>query len=443
MRKFVYLSFLLGCLPVFGQQYDPLEGVFTATSSSKDGEESPKRKQKNLAEWMELNLAYAPAGGLVQHTGGYTYTWLDGAPVVWKGPNEGKRIIKNNVPKDIEPLLPYPAQKCVCIFNHEVSNKEYWDFVTDVVIQRLKVVSPNLQVLDKEGLFSDSFNHALLRVFLPPNAKVYGEIKKADRLGTILIQSMIVDTVTKENKLLHQLLTLSTLTFNGVAIFPDISGWQFNLSAMNYHDPMREYYTFHRAYGDYPVCNLLQSQAMAYCAWLSKQLSAISNKEVVVALPTEQEWIQAASYENAQRPSYYKPSVNKYWRNEKGIYIANFVPLGDYIIRAKSKKKYINPYEQDSMVIDDDNRASNLNDMMADMGLYQVPVFSYWMNDAGCYNIFGNLAEMTSTNVGDMMVVKGGCFIDVNDLLFPGSKALVYTHESLPMVGFRPVVKLR
>ena len=187
MKIFVYVGFLCFVFSVSAQQYDPLEGVFSAKSNKRDGEESPKRKQKNLAEWMELNLAYAPAGGLVQHTGGYTYTWLDGAPVVWKGPNEGKRIIKNNVPKDIEPLLPYPAQKCVCIFNHEVSNKEYWDFVTDVVIQRLKVVSPNLQVLDKEGLFSDSFNHALLRVFLPPNAKVYGEIKKADRLGTILI----------------------------------------------------------------------------------------------------------------------------------------------------------------------------------------------------------------------------------------------------------------
>jgi hypothetical protein len=50
---------------------------------------------------------------------------------------------------------------------------------------------------------------------------------------------------------------------------------------------------------------------------------------------------------------------------------------------------------------------------------------------------------MTSTMEGIMMVVKGGCFKDVGDVLFPGSRALVYSGESMPMVGFRPVVKMR
>jgi len=81
--------------------------------------------------------------------------------------------------------------------------------------------------------------------------------------------------------------------------------------------------------------------------------------------------------------------------------------------------------------------------LASDGGFYETSVFSYWPNDAGCYNIFGNVAEMTSTTVGDMMVVKGGSFLDVGDVLFPGSRALVYTREPLPMVGFRPVVKIR
>jgi hypothetical protein len=51
--------------------------------------------------------------------------------------------------------------------------------------------------------------------------------------------------------------------------------------------------------------------------------------------------------------------------------------------------------------------------------------------------------KMTSTMEGIMMVVKGGCFKDVGDVLFPGSRALVYSGESMPMVGFRPVVKMR
>ena len=82
-------------------------------------------------------------------------------------------------------------------------------------------------------------------------------------------------------------------------------------------------------------------------------------------------------------------------------------------------------------------------DYMGDGGDYSTPVFSYWPNDAGCYNMFGNVAEMTSTLEGEMMVVKGGSFMDVGDVLFPGSRALVYSGESMPMVGFRPVVKMR
>jgi formylglycine-generating enzyme required for sulfatase activity len=451
---FVYSAFLFGAFvnstSLSAQQYDPLEGLFVNSSEKSGEEDNPKKQKKNWEEWLELNLAYAPAGGLVQHTGGYSYTWLEGASVVWKGPNEGKRIFKNNVVKDIEPLLPYAAPKCVCIFNHEISNKEYLDFVTDVLLEKMRQLNPRMELMDKDGNFSDSFLSVLQNHFLRPDA-FRTKLATGKSFGRILSQ-YIKDTVTNKEKMLHELLAMEKITYNGIPVFPDVSGWKYNVSTFSWNDPMALYYMFHPSYSSYPVCSLLQPQAMAYCQWLSKQLSGLSGKEVVVSLPTEMEWIQAACYENNQRNSYYKPSINKYWRNEKGVYIANHVGYREPQNKSTNNRSSRNKTEQaagENTLLNSKDSVSNNGQQGVDLsyvmdgGLYATPVFSYWPNDAGCYNIFGNVAEMTSTTVGDMMVVKGGSFLDVGDVLFPGSRALVYTREPLPMVGFRPVVKIR
>ena len=132
LQLFQLLGFM--AMPLVAQKYDPVDGGFETRERKIQAQTNPRLQRKNLEEWMAVKLGYAPAGGLVQHNGGYSYTWLQGASVVWKGTNEGHLIIKANVPKDIEPLKPYMAPKCVCIFNHEVSNKEYLDFVMDVFL---------------------------------------------------------------------------------------------------------------------------------------------------------------------------------------------------------------------------------------------------------------------------------------------------------------------
>ena len=249
---------------------------------------------------------------------------------------------------------------------------------------------------------------------------------------------------------MHELLDLTKITFDGTRIFPDVTGWSNNFTRSSSNDPMALYYLCHPAYSDYPICNLRQSQAMAYCQWLGAQLSALSGKEIVVSLPTEMEWIQAASYEREDSKSYYKPSINIYWRNAKGVYIANHVgyrtpeqltKYQDWLMRKNKLEGDSTGGDLDSILKADP--VAYYLDYMGDGGFYSTPVFSYWPNDAGCYNMFGNVAEMTSTLEDEMMVVKGGSFMDVGDVLFPGSRALVYSGESMPMVGFRPVVKMR
>ena len=443
----IQISVFITC-PLAAQKYDPVDGEFETRERKIQAQTNPRLQRKNLEEWMEVNLGYAPTGGLIQHNGGYAYTWLQGYTVVWKGPNEGQRIIKSNVPKDIEPLKPYTAPKCVCIFNHEVSNQEYLDFVTDVFLEKMRVLNPKLTFIDKKGNFTDSFLQSLVKHFLKPGVAV-PKIKTGTTLGSVLIQQ-VKDSITQKENLLHELLDLTKITFDGTRIFPDVTGWSNNFTRSSSNDPMALYYLCHPAYSDYPICNLRQSQAMAYCQWLGAQLSALSGKEIVVSLPTEMEWIQAASYEREDSKSFYKPSVNKYWRNDKGVYIANHVGYRtpEQLTKYKDWLMRKNKLEGDSTGGDLDSilkadPVAYYLDYMGDGGFYSTPVFSYWPNDAGCYNMFGNVAEMTSTLEDEMMVVKGGSFMDVGDVLFPGSRALVYSGESMPMVGFRPVVKMR
>ena len=160
----IQISVFISC-PLAAQKYDPVDGGFETRERKIQAQTNPRLQRKNLEEWMEVNLGYAPTGGLIQHNGGYAYTWLQGYTVVWKGPNEGQRIIKSNVPNDIEPVTPYTAPKCVCIFNHEVSNKEYLDFVTDVFLEKMRVLNPKLTFIDKRAILQIAFYNHWLSIF--------------------------------------------------------------------------------------------------------------------------------------------------------------------------------------------------------------------------------------------------------------------------------------
>ncbi len=86
-------------MPLIAQKYDPVDGGFETRERKIQTQTNPRLQQKNLEEWMAFNLGYAPAGGLVQHNGGYAYTWLQGASVVWKGPNPTEILWQFGCPK--------------------------------------------------------------------------------------------------------------------------------------------------------------------------------------------------------------------------------------------------------------------------------------------------------------------------------------------------------
>ena len=192
-----------------------------------------------------------------------------------------------------------------------------------------------------------------------------------------------------------------------------------------------------------PVVN----QANQYCEWYTLKHPALSKSKIVsnrvkYRLPTELEWERAASVvaEKPSRKSSGSPVKNNFLRNSKGIYIANFRPSNDKF----------GSYG----------------------GLLQTPVSSYFPNDAGCYNMQGNVAELTMTpmtaniyepldpnaqipeyimNIWNELksqkssegyIVKGGAWNLPEAACTIGSRTLITGDEAKSFVGFRMVADM-
>lgn len=163
---------------------------------------------------------------------------------------------------------------------------------------------------------------------------------------------------------------------------PDTNVWRQKLG---YHEPFVEYYLQHPAYKEYPVVGVSKEQATAYCTWLTEILSKDlpkGIKRIAVRLPTKKEWENAA---RGGHPEYTVPNgVDKYRmgtgdkRRFQGYIMYNF----------KRKPGFL----------------GGVASVLSDGGVITTPVFSYWPNDYGLYNMSGNVAEM----VLDDSIVKGG-----------------------------------
>jgi formylglycine-generating enzyme required for sulfatase activity len=213
------------------------------------------------------------------------------------------------------------------------------------------------------------------------------------------------------------------ITYRGVSIYPNTQVWISDFM-MSYNEPMRDYYFVHPAYNDYPVVGVSQWQATLYCQWYSAEFG-VKEKEkynIVYRLPTELEWELAASVEAERRSkkSSGSPVNNNFMRNSKGAYISNFRP--------------------------------SANNFGQDGAMYPAPVQSYYTNDAGCYNMQGNVAEWTSTEivyrVGEYTeeghIIKGGgwtlpeaaCTVGARGILYYGVAGVA---PAASYVGFRMV----
>ena len=213
------------------------------------------------------------------------------------------------------------------------------------------------------------------------------------------------------------------ITYNGSSVFPNTQVWISDFM-MSYNEPMCVFYFVHPAYNDYPVVGVSYLQATMYCQWYSDAYGQREKEDyrIVYRLPSELEWERAASVvaERRSKKSSGSPVNNNFMRNSKGVYIANFRPS-----------------------------AGNFGQ---DGAMYSTSVQSYYTNDAGCYNMQGNVAEWTSTpivyRVGESTeegpIIKGGawtlpeaaCTVGARAILYYGAAGVV---PAASYVGFRMV----
>jgi len=312
----------------------------------------------------------------------------------------------------------YEASKTVdgpafFISQTEVSNLEYRKFVEYCIARWMYRNRP--EIVQKYKWESPEYVQAV---------QAWLESSSATAAASGAVSSTSVQAPAKNwAELYMSELDWDKITYNGSSIFPNTNSWVMDFP-YSYNEPMKEYYFVHPAYDKFPVVGVSNSQAKLYCSWYTLE-NAQKEKEgyqIAYRLPTETEWERAASVvaEKRSKKSSGSPVYNDFLRNSKGCYIANFRPL-----------------------------AGNFG---IDGAIYATAVESYFPNDAGCYNMQGNVAEWTSTGVtyrvGEYTqegeIIKGGswnlpeaaCTVGARAILFYGFAGVA---PAASYVGFRMV----
>lgn len=219
-------------------------------------------------------------------------------------------------------------------------------------------------------------------------------------------------------------------------IYPDTTVWLADFSyAAN--EPMVNGYFSHPSFDDYPVVGVTWRQAQAFNSWRTQLFNNQAAKNRVqprldYQLPTEAEWEYAA---RGGKIGMQYPWGGPTARNARGCLMANFKP----------------------------SRGNYIDDGVA----YTAPVYSYWPNDFGLYNMAGNVAEWTQSSynesaytfVHDMnptythnakasdhetmkrKVIRGGSWKDVGFFLQNGTRQYEYQDTAKSYIGFRSVTR--
>lgn len=281
----------------------------------------------------------------------------------------------------------------------EVTNGEYRKFVESCIAHRMKENRP--EIAQKYKWESPEYVQAV-QAWLESSS------------GTA--------AATNWGELYMRKLDWGKITYRGESIYPNTQVWISDFM-MSYNEPMRDYYFVHPAYNNYPVVGVSYLQATMYCQWYSDANGQRKDEyQIVYRLPSELEWERAASVvaEKRSKKSSGSPVNNNFMRNSKGAYISNFRP--------------------------------SANNFGQDGAMYPAPVQSYYTNDAGCYNMQGNVAEWTSTALvypvgqytDEGYIIKGGawtlpeaaCTVGARAILFYGFAGVA---PAASYVGFRMV----
>ncbi|MFK7922935.1 MAG: SUMF1/EgtB/PvdO family nonheme iron enzyme [Bacteroidia bacterium] len=206
------------------------------------------------------------------------------------------------------------------------------------------------------------------------------EFSMDNRQRQVTVQSFYLDEVEIANVDWKEFLAAMQQTEGDhkfEALYPDTNVWRRDLA---FNDPYAETYYSHPAFNMYPVVGVNWHQANEYCKWRTEAVNGVLEEDDDEAilypsyrLPTEAEWEYAAR--GLQESEIYAWE-GKSLRNRKGQFRANFKRgRGDYAGWRGGDGKH-----------------------MTDGYMITAPVYEFWPNDFGLYNMSGNVSEWTQDN---------------------------------------------
>lgn len=212
--------------------------------------------------------------------------------------------------------------------------------------------------------------------------------------------------------------------FYGESILPDYGCWMRDFP-LGFMAPFEDYYFAHPAYANYPVVGISQEQANAFCRWKTdqcrSQLEKFARKTGTdgwyIGLPSEEQFVAASMFmpDGKKKLEGYAPYL-PFTRNSKGAFLLNYNAFLD-------------------------QKEPN-NSLGSDGALITTPVYSYWPNQHGLYNLHGNVAEWTrSVDIeSGLCLVKGGCYMDPAPCVWALSRTALPANRRDSRVGFRMAV---
>jgi gliding motility-associated lipoprotein GldK len=208
-------------------------------------------------------------------------------------------------------------------------------------------------------------------------------------------------------------------------LYPDTMVWVRDF-AHHMGDPLMVYYYSHPAFDQFPVVGVDWKAANYFCTWRTAYLNDYRKSRgdwemPNFRLPSEAEWEYAA---RGGRDMAKYPWGNPYIRNAKGCLLANFKPgRGNYF---------------------DDGYA------------YTAPVYSFFSNDYGLFEMSGNVSEWcldafhpaSVPLVWDLnpqyidpeeprKIIRGGSWKDIAYFCETGTRAFEHEDKTRAYIGFR------
>ncbi|MCB9189385.1 MAG: SUMF1/EgtB/PvdO family nonheme iron enzyme [Flavobacteriales bacterium] len=186
-------------------------------------------------------------------------------------------------------------------------------------------------------------------------------------------------------------------------------------------------YRWQAKYQNYPAVCITQNDIKEFSKWMTKKLQPYYDDQIVVDLPTEQEWEYLARGGLTISPY---PWGGPYIRNVKGCLLANFkyVPSSFETRSPQGEYGVVYPSGRHSMFGAD-----------LDGALACAAVDTYHPNGYGLYNMAGNVRELVKDTD---LYSKGGGWNSIDYFVQITSKEEI-TKIPGPDIGFRFVVRVK